>query len=105
MFLTIRKRFRNQEENDKILAKGLDTVDKLRDLAKIQIAAYQQRIYKFCNKNIRVRRFRVGDLVLIKVFQNTVEHSARKLTPKREGPYLIDLEAGKRAYWISNRDG
>lgn len=85
MFLTIRKRFRNQEENDKILAKGLDTVDKLRDLAMLRISAYQQRITKSYNKNIRIRRFQVGDLIFRNIFQIITKLSAGKLAPKWKG--------------------
>lgn len=35
--LTVRSRLYNQEEYDKILVDDLDTVDELRDLAKIKI--------------------------------------------------------------------
>ena len=54
----------DQVNNDGILAQDLDTIDELRDLAKIRIAAYQQRITKAYNKNIKVKRFQIGDLVL-----------------------------------------
>lgn len=57
-------RFYNQEEKYKILANDLDTVDELRDLSKIRIMAYQQKISKSYNKNILIRRFWVGDLFL-----------------------------------------
>ena len=105
MIPTARTRLRNSEENNEILSQDLDTVDELRDLAKIRMAAYQQRISRSYNKNVRIRRFQVGDLVLRKVFQNTVELNAGKLAPKWEGPYLIDSEAGKGAYWLSTLDG
>ena len=88
----------DQEYNDRILARDLDIIDKFRDLAKIRIAAYQQRITKAYNKNIKFRRFQIGDLVLRKTFQNTKDPSTGKLTPKWEGLYLIDVEAGKGAY-------
>lgn len=41
MILTYRTRFYNKKENDKILVKDLDIMDKLRDLLNIRIIAYQ----------------------------------------------------------------
>ncbi|KAI3810642.1 hypothetical protein L1987_20263 [Smallanthus sonchifolius] len=76
-----------------------------RDLAKVRIAAYQQRIEKSYNKNIRIRRFQMGDLVLRKAFQNTTDPNDGKLAPKWEGSYLIDSEAGKGAYWLATMEG
>jgi len=35
------------------------------------MAAYQQRVAGEYNKNIRIRRFQEGDMVLRKAFQNT----------------------------------
>ncbi|KAI3761736.1 hypothetical protein L1987_52157 [Smallanthus sonchifolius] len=92
---TARTNLQTPEANNEALAHDLDTVDELRDLAKVRIVAYQQRIAKSYNKNIRIRRFQVGDFVLRKAVQNTTNPSDGKLAPKWEGPYLIDSEAGK----------
>ncbi|KAD4180495.1 hypothetical protein E3N88_29086 [Mikania micrantha] len=69
------------------------------------MATYQQRIAKSYNKNIRIRRFHVGDLVLRKAFKNTTNPANGKLAPKWEGPYKIESEAGKRAYKLTNLEG
>ncbi|KAI3824953.1 hypothetical protein L1987_06426 [Smallanthus sonchifolius] len=81
------------------------TTFSLVDLAKVRIVAYQQKIAKSYNKNVRIRRFQVGDLVLRKAFQNTTNPSDGKLAPKWEGLYLIDSEAGKGAYWLTTMEG
>ena len=57
------------------------------------------------NKNIRIRRFQQGDLVLRKAFQNTTDPAHGKLAAKWEGPYLIDSEAGKGAYRLATMEG
>ena len=102
---TARASLQTMENNDKVLAEDLEVVDELRDLSKFRIAAYQQRITNSYNKNIRIRRFRVGDMVLRKAFQNTTNPSDGKLAPKWEGHYLIDSEAGKGAYWLATMEG
>ena len=102
---TARMTMRDHEQNSEALFQNLDTVDELRDLAKVRMASHQQMIAKSYNKNIRIRRFQVGDLVLRKTFQNTINPTDGKLAPKWEGPYLIDSEAGKGAYWLANMDG
>ncbi|KAI3797986.1 hypothetical protein L1987_33252 [Smallanthus sonchifolius] len=66
---TARTNFQSSETNNEALAQDLDTVDELRDLAKVRIAAYQQRIAKSYNKNIR-------------------------LAPKWEGPYWLATMEG-----------
>lgn len=41
MSLTVETRFRNTKQNEKILSQAVDTVDELRDLAKIRTETYQ----------------------------------------------------------------
>ncbi|KAD4385414.1 hypothetical protein E3N88_25582 [Mikania micrantha] len=95
---TARTSLQNIEANNEILSQDIDTIDESSDIAKIRMAVYQQKIAKSYNKNIRIRRFQVGDLVLRKAFQNTTNLTDGKLAPKWEGPYKIDSEAGKGAY-------
>ena len=102
---TARKHLQDRSTNLETLLQDLEAVDELTDAAKLRMAAYQQRIAKAYNKNIRIRRFQVGDLVLRKAFQNTTKPGDGKLAPKWEGPYLIDYEAGKGAYWLSTLEG
>jgi ribonuclease HI len=102
---TARIIYQQPETNAENLLQDLDTINELRDLAKIRLAAYQQRIASSYNKNIRLRRFQQGDLVLRKAFQNTTNPADGKLAPKWEGPYLVDSEAGKGAYRLATLDG
>lgn len=102
---TARSQLQNIQDNQEALIQDLDTIDENRDLAKFRIAAHQQRISRSYNKNLRIRRFQIGDLVLRKAFQNTTNPADGKLAPKWEGPYLIDSDAGKGAYWLVTMEG
>ncbi|KAD5317941.1 hypothetical protein E3N88_17887 [Mikania micrantha] len=102
---TARSSSQNLESNKEVLSKDLDTIDELRDIARIRMATYQQKIAESYNKNIRIRRFQVGDLILRKAFQNTTNLADEKLAPNWGGPYRIELEAGKGAYKLTNMEG
>ncbi|KAI3797545.1 hypothetical protein L1987_32803 [Smallanthus sonchifolius] len=78
---TIRTNLQTPETNNGALTLDLDIIDELRDLAKVRIAAYQQKIEKSYNKNIRIRRFQVSELVLRKAFQNTINPNEGKIAP------------------------
>ncbi|KAF5774546.1 putative integrase, catalytic core, ribonuclease H domain, ribonuclease H-like superfamily [Helianthus annuus] len=102
---TARTSTRDPEENATILAQDLDTIEEIRDLARIRMASYQQKMAGAYNKNVRIRKFQVGDMVLRKAFQNTINPADGKLAPKWEGPYLIEAEAGKGAYRLLTMEG
>jgi len=102
---TARSSLRDPESNPEALCQELDTVDESRDAAKLRMAAYQQRLAKSYNKNLRTRRFRVGDWVLRKAFQNTTNPADWKLAPKWEGPYEIESDSGKGAYRLKTMEG
>ncbi|KAK9070324.1 hypothetical protein SSX86_010725 [Deinandra increscens subsp. villosa] len=102
---TARTSCRDFEANKQELLEDLETIEEIRDLAKFRMTAYQQRMAKSYNRNLRIRRFQVGDLVLRKAFQNTTNPAHGKLAPKWEGPYLIDSEAGKGAYRLATMEG
>ena len=75
--------------NTEAISKDLDMVDKLREVAAIRIASYQQRMANLYNRHIKSRVFQTGDLVLRKVFENTTDPAADKFQPNWEGPYIV----------------
>jgi len=93
------------ETNSIELASDLDTVEELRDKAKIRLAAYQQAVAKTFNKNVKIRQFSLGDLVLREVFDNTKDKSAGKLADTWEGPYIIHGVVGQGAYRLKTPEG
>ena len=72
----------------------LDMIEERRERALIRLAAYQQQLARSYQKKVRKRVFKVGDLVLRKVFLNTKDPNHAKLGPTWDGPYLV-TSAGK----------
>ncbi|XP_074291505.1 uncharacterized protein LOC141618303 [Silene latifolia] len=68
-------------ENTPLMEDSLDLTEELRDPANIRLATYQQTVAKSYNKSVKARVFRIGDLVLRRVFPNTKEENAGKLAP------------------------
>ena len=48
---------------------------------------------------------KVQEEALPEMFQNTTDPKDGKLAHKWEGPYLIDSEARKGAYWLATLEG
>uniref|UniRef100_A0A803N6C4 RNase H type-1 domain-containing protein n=1 Tax=Chenopodium quinoa TaxID=63459 RepID=A0A803N6C4_CHEQI len=94
-----------EERNQAELIHNLDTVEELREDAKMRMAAYQQEVARSFNKNVRARVFKLGDWVLIKVYENTREVNAGKLAPNWEGPYEIIKVVGNGAYRLRDMEG
>ncbi|XP_013739144.1 uncharacterized protein LOC106441944 [Brassica napus] len=90
-FPGVRRRFFPEREdlNSAMLLDELDLINERRDQALIRIQNYQHAAAKYYNSNVRHRRFKEGDLVLRKVFQNTAERNAGKLGANWKGPYKV----------------
>lgn len=67
----------------------LDLLQEMSEDAQAACAAYQSRVAKYYDKNVKPRAFGVGDWVLRKVNLMTKEPADEKLGPKWEGPYRI----------------
>ena len=61
---------------------SLDLVDERRKQAQLRVAAYEQKVARYFNIKVRERKFNVGDLVLRKVFLNTLDQATGVLEPK-----------------------
>uniref|UniRef100_A0A2N9F3W1 Uncharacterized protein n=1 Tax=Fagus sylvatica TaxID=28930 RepID=A0A2N9F3W1_FAGSY len=93
------------QTNEDNLRRDLDLVEERRELAVVRLAAYQQRLKREHNKNVKTRTFRIGDLVLRKVMANTRRPNEGKLGPNWEGPYKVLSQAGHGAYRLEDLNG
>ena len=71
--------------NVEAISKDLYMADKLWEADAIRIASYKQRMANLYNKHIKPRAFRAGDLILRKVFENTVDPNSWKIPTKLGG--------------------
>ncbi|RVW27426.1 hypothetical protein CK203_095412 [Vitis vinifera] len=86
---TTRTAIRGQKNENLELKRNLDWADEVRENASIRMAVYQQRVAAHYNHKVRSRVFKVGTLVLKKVFENIVEKGAGKFQANWESPYIV----------------
>ncbi|XP_075106759.1 uncharacterized protein LOC142179784 [Nicotiana tabacum] len=103
--LTLRYFQANEESNNEAMLINLELLEERRDLAHIRMAAQKQRMERYYNQRANLYYFKVGDLVLRKVTQNTRELNAGKLGSIWEGPYRISAITGKGSYELDNHKG
>ena len=77
-----------EQSNNESIVKDLDMADELREAAAMRIASYHNRLANLYNRHVKPRMFKPGDLVLRKVFENTIDPSVGKFQPNWEGRIL-----------------
>ena len=87
-----------------MMLKQLDSLEEYREVVTIRLAEYQQKLARRYNRDVRVREFGAGDLVLRKAVGNMRDSNARKLAPTWEGPYRVTSIAGAGAYYLEDLD-
>ena len=78
---SLKKEFFNERSNNDQLKLNLDCLDKVRDPASQRMAKYQQKMAKYYNQRVKLKRFNIGDLILRKVMPATKDLAQGKLGP------------------------
>ncbi|XP_023875869.2 uncharacterized protein LOC111988312 [Quercus suber] len=76
---TLRREFFDEQSNDNQLKMHLDCLDEVRDQASQRMAKYKQKMAKYYNQKVKLKRFSIGDLVLRKVTPTTKDPVQGKL--------------------------
>ena len=84
----------------KLLA--LDSVDELREEARLRMTEYQRKVKKAFDKRVAPRHFQRGDLVLRKV--EATGKKVDKLDPAWEGPFEVVRGFEGRAYQLATME-
>ena len=87
------------------IIKDLDMAYELRETAAIRVASYHRRLENLYNRRVKPQVFHPGDLVLRKVFENTVDPVAEKFHINWEGPYIVTRAGKSGSYALDKLDG
>ena len=90
--------------NDGLLGKSLDLIEKRRENTMVQLAYYQHKLKQEYDANVKLRPLAPRDLVLRKVLGTAKNLAWKKIGPNWEGPYRITLVAGIGAYYFEDLD-
>jgi hypothetical protein len=91
-----------EEGNQVALEDAIDQLDKACDVALLRSAEYQQALRRYPERNMRPHEIHVGGLVLRRVQGSKDKH---KLSPPREGPFIIHEVLRPGTYKIQCEDG
>jgi hypothetical protein len=81
---------------------SLDQLEEARDMALLHSTRYQQSLRRYHARGVRSRDLQVGDLVL-RLRQDA--RGRHKLTPPREGPFIIANILKPKTYKLANSQG
>ncbi|KAK3019375.1 hypothetical protein RJ639_003955 [Escallonia herrerae] len=95
----------SEAENEENLRGNLDLLDDVRAQALDRVISTKQRVARFYNRRVRMRIFRVGDLVLRKLGVSNPKAAVGKLSPNWEGPYKISKVLRPGAYSLETLSG
>ena len=68
------------------------------------IASYQQRLANLYNRRVKLHTFKIGELVLIRVFENTANPADGKFQANWKGPYTVVQVGTTESYALSKPD-
>ncbi|KAK2998958.1 hypothetical protein RJ639_023927 [Escallonia herrerae] len=94
-----------EAENEENLRGNLDLIDDVRAQALDRMILIKQRVARFYNRRVRMRIFRVGDLVLRKLKVLDPKAAVGKLSPNWERPYKISKVLRPGAYSLETLSG
>ncbi|KAK3012780.1 hypothetical protein RJ639_010216 [Escallonia herrerae] len=95
----------SEAENEENLRGNLDLLDDVRAQALDRVISTKQRVARFYNRRVRMRIFRVGDLVLRKLGVSNPKAAVGKLSPNWEGPYKISKVLRPGAHSLETLSG
>lgn len=99
---TIRTEHFDETVNNETIAPDLDQAEEEHENARIKFASYQQEVARGYNRSVRLRSFKLDDLVWKKVIEKSKK---KKLIPNWEGPFRVIKHLGSGNYKLEKLDG
>ena len=103
--LSLRQTYYDDHSNDKGLKLAMDCLLEVKDDVAQRMAMYHQRMTKYHNQRVKLRRFNSRDMILRKISQATKDPTQGKLGPNLEGPYMVVCYSRKGSYYLEGMDG
>ena len=103
-FVTLKTKTFNPNDNDKLLERSLDLIEKRRENAMVQLAYYQHKLKQGYDAKVKLRPLEPRDLVLRKVLDTVKNPVWGKLGPNWEKSYQITSLAAIEAYFLEDLD-
>ena len=69
------------------------------------MALYQERMMRYYNQRVKLKRFNPRDMVLRKISQATKDLNEGKLGPNWEGPYKVIRYSRRGSYYLEDTKG
>lgn len=91
-------------ENEELMIKQLDSLERHQESATIQLAEYQQKLARWYKQDVKSWEFSASDLVLRKAVWNARDTNAGKLAPNWEGLYRVTTTARVGAYYLEDME-
>ena len=101
---SLRQAHYDEGTNNDELRLNLDCLSKVRDEAALRMTWYQQKMKKYHNQRIKLRRFNPDNMVLQKVSQSIKDPTQGKLGPTWEGPYKVVHYSRRGSYYLKDLD-
>ncbi|KAK8928988.1 hypothetical protein KSP39_PZI017133 [Platanthera zijinensis] len=92
-------------ENEEAQRLSLDYVEELRDLASMRQEETKRRMARHFDKNVRLKNFLAGDLVMKKVDAAGRGAAVGKLRPNWEGPFIVQEALATVGYYLQDQAG
>ena len=101
---SLRQAHYDEGTNNDELRLNLDCLSKVRDEVALRMNWYQQKMTKYHNQRIKLRRFNPDNMVLQKVSQSIKDPTQGKLGPTWEGPYKVVHYSRRGSYYLKDLD-
>ena len=103
--LSLKRVCYDKQSNDEGLKLALDCLPEVRDYTTQRMDLYQERMRRYYNQRVKLKRFNPGDMVLWKVSQATKDPNEGKLGPNQEGPYKVVRYSRGGSYYLEDTNG
>ena len=79
----------NSKHNEEALRLNLDLIEEKCEQVLKHVKDYHRKTARYYDQRVKLRSYKLGDLVLKKLLPARKDHSHGKLGPNWEGPYII----------------